>query len=184
MPQNNKLFKSAIFAIFAASVFATSNASAKQESLEFTANISTNEFSIATPLCASQQGGIGNGAGLTNLFPTNPTKGMPNAVLSSSDCVTPVPGSPYTNFGPGIFTLKGAGGDSIFAQYSGRLVYAHADSPTAVTFTFDSSTFVVIGGTGRYEKAKGTGTITGSEVINPKDTTSKGNLLATGRIVY
>jgi hypothetical protein len=183
----NKLFKCATWAVFSVSIFAAGNASAKQQSLEFTANISTNEFIFATPLCASQQGGIGTGVGSTNLFPPNPTPGMPNAALSSSDCVTPVQEMPPINdFGPGVFTLKGAAGDSIFAQYSGRLSFDLSSVPTqtSVTLNFVSSTFQIVGGTGRYKNATGTGTITGNEVVNPADKTSKGTLVAKGSVVY
>lgn len=195
MQLNNKFFKSATLAFFAASIFVAGSASAKQNSVDFTASISTSELSASTPFCASQQAGIGHGSGLTTLF--SPSPSLPSssneifqASLSSSDCVTPGPavflnGPPmYLDFGPGVFTLMGAGGDSIFAQYNGRLTLdLQLLAAGSVTYKFDASTtFQVVGGTGRYEKAKGNGTITGNEVMTASG--SIGSLKATGHIVY
>lgn len=197
MQLNNKLFKSAILALVAASGFAAGNASAKQNSVDFTATISTTEVSSITPFCASQQAGIGSGSGLTTLFSPTPTVPSPSneifhASLSSSDCVSPGPIVPavglplYIDFGPGVLTLMGAGGDSIFAQYNGRLNLDLAllapGSPAIYRFG-PSTVFQVVGGTGRYEKAKGNGTITGTETMTEIGK-SIGSLKATGHIVY
>ena len=197
MQQNNKFFKSATLALFAASVFATGNASAKQNSVDFTASINTSEVSSITPFCASQQAGIGHGSGLTTLFSPSPSLPSPSneifqASLSSSDCVVPAAAGkgglpPYIDFGPGVFTLMGAGGDSIFAVYNGRLTLDQQlllVPGSAPTYNFDTSTtFQVVGGTGRYEKAKGNGTIRGTEVMTGIGT-STGSLKATGHISY
>jgi hypothetical protein len=201
MHQPEKLSKYAAAALCMICACAVSNASERQQSdservtnyfkrpqtLAFIANIKTVEFLLPTPLCESGFGGIGTGSGTSNLFTPNPTEGQPtNAVLTVSDCVTLT--SPTINdFSEGRFTLTGAGGDSIFATYSGRIKFVSLDptTPTIATFAFDpSTTFRIIGGTGRYSRARGNGTITGTEIINSRTKTSQGTLLASGSIIY
>ena len=173
--------KAASFFILAA---ASTVALAGSGTVPFTASIKTTEFNLPTTQCASGSGGIGAGVGTTNLFTKKPATDRTSVVLTSFDCVNPQ--SPVLiNFSDGKFTLTGAGGDTIFASYSGNLVFRSADPATGVaTFDFSGATFNIIGGTGRYARAAGAGTITGTEAINQATGTSQGNLFASGNIVY
>ena len=164
---------------------ASSAALAGSGTVPFTATIKTTEFMLPTAQCASGAGGIGAGVGTTNLFTKKPATDKTNVVLTSFDCVSPQPDGTI-NFDEGKFTLTGAGGDTIFAAYSGTLYLTGADPATGIaTFAFkDNTTFQIIGGTGRYAKAAGAGTITGTEAINPATSISQGNLFASGKIIY
>lgn len=188
MQQGKKLFKYAAPILFAASVFSVGNAYAKQQTVQFTATIDTQEFLLPTPLCSSSVGGVGTGFAVTNLFTKNPATETTNVALGLSDCVTPT--SPMVNdFGPGGFTMTGPGGETIFAQYSGRLTlnpikYPPADSHVTYEFGPTPTQFQILGGTGRYAKATGFGTITGTEIVNTITRTSVGKLIAVGSITY
>lgn len=173
--------KAASFFILAA---ASGIAAAGSGTVPFTASIKTTEFNLPTTQCKSGSGGIGAGVGTTNLFTKKPATDTTSVVLTSFDCVNPQ--SPaLINFSDGKFTLTGAGGDTIFASYSGDLVYRTVDMATGIaTFDFSGATFQILGGTGRYARAAGAGTITGTELINSTTGTSQGTLFASGNIIY
>ena len=158
---------------------------AGQGTVDFTANIKTTEFLLPAPNCTSQTGGIGAGVGSTNLFTKKPATDRTSVVLTSFDCVTDNQNGSLT-FGPGLFTLTGPGGEMIFATYSGTLVFQSANAATGVvTFEFQNDAmFHITGGTGKYSKATGAGTISGTEAVNQVTKTAQGNLTATGKIIY
>lgn len=184
MHLRNNIFKFATSTMILAGAIASGSASAGQGTVDFTANIRTSEFLLPAASCASGMGGIGAGTGTTNLFTKNPATDTTTIVLASFDCVRDNKDGTFT-FGPGKFTLTGAGGDTIVASYEGTLVYQQPGqvAGTAV-FTFVGSTFNIHGGTGRYGRATGGGTITGTETINPGTGTATGALTAVGKIVY
>lgn len=186
MQQRNKIFGMALL-VFLSTIFAAGSAVAGQGKVEFTASITTTEFLLPAEQCAPGAGGIGAGVGTTNLFTNKPATETTKVVLTSFDCVyPPADGSigPIT-FSQGKFTLTGAGEDTIFATYSGTLNPTGYDPVTGiVAYEFAATTFNIQGGTGRYTKAVGAGTIGGTEAINPATSTAQGKLVATGSIVY
>ena len=177
----NAAKKATTFFILAA---ASAAALAGSGTVPFTASIRTTEFNLPTTQCASGSGGIGAGVGTTNLFTKKPATDKTSVVLTSFDCVNQqADGS--IQFNEGKFTLTGAGGDTIFAAYSGALTPGGFDPATGIaTFNFSGATFNIIGGTGRYSRAAGGGTITGTEAINTATGTSQGALFASGNIIY
>lgn len=189
MQKCNNLFKYGALPLLVASMLVSESAiAAKQETVQFTADISTKEFLLPAPLCSSGNGGVGTGFASTNLFTKKPLTEKTTVALALSDCVTMVSPS-VTDFGPGAFTLTGPGGESIFAKYSGRLILDFTKyDPTSnlLTYQFDTSVteFQIIGGTGRYANAKGFGTISGTEIIDLNTNTSVGKLFASGSITY
>lgn len=116
--------------------------------------------------CPSKFGGtiIGRGEG---------TLTGPVAFLSS-DCITPS-GTSYT-FSAGKLIVIAVAGDQIFADYSGQFV------PTGVgaNYVFSNATFQITGGTGKYSKATGGGTLTGGENMS----TGAGTIKLSGTISY
>jgi len=116
--------------------------------------------------CPSKFGGtiIGRGEGAL----TGPVAFIAN------DCITPS-GTSFT-FSAGKMIVIGVGGDQIFADYSGQFV------PTGVgtNFVFSNATFQVTGGTGRFSKATGGGSLNGGEDM----ATGQGTIKLSGRISY
>lgn len=186
MQHCHPFFRMATSVALLATTMATGSAIASQGTVDFFANIKTTEFLLPAENCNSKLGGIGVGAGTTNLFTTKPEKDRTTAVLSSFDCVNPSSDGSTFFFGPGRFTLTGPGGDTIFATYSGTLYYNGVDPATKLpVYKFNNDTmFNITGGTGRYAKAAGSGTISGTETINQATGTAQGSLAATGKIIY
>lgn len=116
--------------------------------------------------CPSKFGGtiIGSGKGAL----TGPVAFVAN------DCITPS-GTSFT-FSAGKMIVLSVAGDQIFADYSGQFV------PTGVgaNFVFSSATFQITGGTGKFSKASGGGTLTGGENM----TTGAGTIKLSGTINY
>jgi hypothetical protein len=168
------------------SAFAAGSATAGSGTVDFTATFNTTEFLLPAENCPSGLGGIGVGAGTTNLFTRKPASDTTTVVLASFDCVTPSVNGTTFIFGPGKFTLTGPGGDTIFATYSGTLYYEKSDLATGLPiYRFgDDAMFNIQGGTGRYAKAAGGGSIGGTETINQATGTAQGKLTAAGQIVY
>lgn len=163
---------------------AAANATAGDGTVGFTATLKTTEFLLPAENCKSGLGGIGVGAGTTNLFTKKPATDKTTAVLSSFDCVNPGEGGKTFFFGPGNFALTGPGGESIFATYSGTL-YLSGGTAEVPVYTFgNDAMFQITGGTGRYAKAVGSGTISGTETINQATGTAQGSFSAVGKIVY
>lgn len=94
-------------------------------------------------------------------------------VFLSSDCITPN-GVTYT-FSDGLFMITTLTGELVFASYGGQFV------PTGqgTNFVFNSATFTITGGTGKYAKATGGGTLSGGEDM----ATGKGTIKLSGTIL-
>jgi hypothetical protein len=116
--------------------------------------------------CPSQFGGtiIGRGEGAL----TGPVAFIAN------DCITPS-GTSFT-FSAGKMIVIGVHGDQIFADYSGQFV------PTGegTKFVFSNASFQITGGTGRFSKATGGGSLTGGEDM----ATGVGTIKLSGKISY
>lgn len=116
--------------------------------------------------CPSKFGGtiIGRGEGTL----TGPV------AFVSSDCITPS-GTSFT-FSAGKLIVIAIAGDQIFADYSGQFV------PTGVgaNYVFSGATFQITGGTGKFSKASGGGTLTGGENMS----TGAGTIKLSGTINY
>jgi hypothetical protein len=78
-------------------------------------------------------------------------------VIIATDCITP--SGPLFNFGQGKMIIVTITGEQIYADYSGQFV------PTGdgAKFVFSGATFQITGGSGRYWRASGGGTLTGGE---------------------
>jgi hypothetical protein len=115
------------------------------------------------PSCPSQFGGTLAGIG------ESPQLGR--VVFMGSDCITPAP--PLYNFN-GRFIVTNLAGEQIYANYSGQFVPTGEGTKHA----FSGATFQITGGTGKYAKATGGGTLTGAEDI----VTGNGNLKLSGQV--
>jgi hypothetical protein len=116
--------------------------------------------------CLSKFGGTISGHGESKLMGGK-------VVFIATDCITPV--GPLFNFSNGKFVVMTTSGDQIFANYSGQFV------PTGegARYVFSGATFQVTGGTGKYARATGGGTLSGGEdmVTGAGDIKLSGNLL-------
>lgn len=188
MRYSNKIYKCGTLIFLLGNFYVAESAIAGPGKVDFTASVNTTEFLLPAEQCAQGASGIGAGVGTTNLFTKKPTTETTKVVLTSFDCVYPPADATIgpIKFSQGKFSLTGAGGDTIFATYSGTLNPIGYDQRTGVvTYEFaKDTTFNIQGGTGRYSKAVGAGTIGGTEAINPATSTAQGKLLATGSIVY
>lgn len=92
----------------------------------------------------------------------------------ATDCITPQP--PIFNFDHGRFIIMTTTGDQIYAAYSGQFV------PTGVgaAYTFNGATFQITGGSGRYARATGGGSLTGGQDM----VTGMGTVQLSGQIHY
>ena len=119
------------------------------------------------PRCLSQFGGTISGHGESALMGGK-------VVFIATDCITPV-GVTY-NFSGGKFVVMTTSGDQIFANYSGQFV------PTGegAQFVFSGATFQVTGGTGKFARVTGGGTLSGGEDMS----TGAGTIKLAGRVMY
>jgi hypothetical protein len=115
--------------------------------------------------CPSQFGGTILG------FGSSPLVGK--VTFLATDCITPN-GSSYT-FSDGRFLVTTLTGELIFASYSGQFV------PTGegTKYVFNGATFQITGGTGRYNKATGGGSMDGTEDM----ATGQGTIQLSGQIL-
>ncbi|XYJ08319.1 hypothetical protein ACSUZJ_12945 [Telluria sp. B2] len=116
--------------------------------------------------CPSKFGGTISGHGESEL--------MGKVVFIATDCITPA--GPLFNFSGGKFIVMTTSGDQIFANYSGQFV------PTGegAKYVFSGASFQVTGGTGKYARITGGGTLTGGEDM----ATGQGNIKLSGRVLY
>lgn len=162
------MIKSALqFAIGASLLAATASASAAPyvtKPLAISAIIQ--ERVGPMPRCASQFGGTITGHGDSPL--------LGRTVVISTDCITPA--GPLFNFSQGKMIIVTTTGDQIYANYSGQFV------PTGegAKYVFSGATFQITGGTGRYWRATGGGTLTGSEDM----VTGAGTADLNGKVTY
>lgn len=117
--------------------------------------------------CLSKFGGTISGHGNSDLMGGK-------VVFIATDCITPV-GVLY-NFSGGKFVVMTTSGDQIFANYSGQFV------PTGegAKFVFSGATFQVTGGTGKFARVTGGGTLSGGEDM----ITGAGNIKLEGKVLY
>jgi hypothetical protein len=115
--------------------------------------------------CPSNFGGNIAGYGNSDLFG--------RVVFLSSDCITPN-GVNFT-FSDGHFMITTMSGDLVFANYSGQFVA----TGVGTNYVFSNATFQITGGTGKYARASGVGTISGGEDM----ATGKGTIQLTGRVL-
>jgi hypothetical protein len=116
--------------------------------------------------CASNFGGTIMGFGSSEL--------LGKLTFLASDCITPS-GTSY-NFSDGRFMITTMTGELLFASYNGQFV------PTGegTKFVFSNASFTINGGTGRYFKATGSGTLNGGEDM----ATGQGTIQLKGRVLY
>jgi len=113
------------------------------------------------------------------------TAGLGSVKATSQDCINPL-GLPDPNVPPAFGFVSGTGpqglvfttstGEQVHAVYAGTLT-PQAGRPYAV-----NGFFVITGGTGRYARASGGGTLSGTENIGAIP--AEGEIALTGRIVY
>lgn len=103
-----------------------------------------------SPNCLSGIEGNTTGTGYSSL--------LGGTSLKANDCI--IPQQDDFSFA-GKITLTMSNGDALFADYSGLL------SPTSYLpiYTFTNSSFTIMGGTGSFSKASGSGTLQGGENI-------------------
>ena len=118
------------------------------------------------PRCPSQFGGVITGHADSAL--------LGRSVVVSSDCITP--SGPLFNFNQGKMVIITTSGEQIYADYSGQFV------PTGegTKFVFSNATFQITGGSGRYWRASGGGTLSGGEDM----VTGVGTAELNGKITY
>jgi hypothetical protein len=113
------------------------------------------------------------------------TGGLGRVTATSQDCINPLgvpdPNAPtafgfVSGTGPQGLVLTTTSGEQVHGVYAGTLT-PQAGAPHAV-----NGFFVVTGGTGRYARASGGGTLSGNENIAAVPAT--GEIVLTGRIVY
>jgi hypothetical protein len=117
--------------------------------------------------CLSKFGGTISGHGESALMGGK-------VVFIATDCITPV--GPLFNFSGGKFIVMTTSGDQIFANYSGQFV------PTGegTKYVFSGATFQVTGGTGKFARITGGGTLSGGEDM----VTGAGNIKLNGTVLY
>jgi hypothetical protein len=116
--------------------------------------------------CASNFGGTIMGFGSSEL--------LGKLTFLASDCITPS-GTSY-NFSDGRFMITTMSGELLFASYNGQFVPTGEGSK----FVFSNASFTINGGTGRYFKATGSGTLNGGEDM----ATGQGTIQLKGRVLY
>jgi hypothetical protein len=118
---------------------------------------------------------VSAGGGTTSLF--NP------ATLGATDCVTAIPGG--FQFDKGLMVFTAPSGDTINATYQGQFGSPVPLDNGLVTYTITNATYTIIGGTGLYRRATGTGALSGTATIDPTGALpAQGNLSASGTISY
>jgi len=111
------------------------------------------------------------------------TAGLGRVTASSQDCINPI-GDPSTATAFGFVSGTGqqglvlttTSGEQVYGVYAGTLT-AQSGGPHAINGFFD-----ITGGTGRYARASGGGTLTGTENIAASP--AQGEIALTGRIAY
>jgi hypothetical protein len=116
--------------------------------------------------CASHFGGTILGGGESPL--------LGKVVFIATDCITPT-GSLYT-FSDGRFIITTTSGEQVYASYSGQFVPTGAGTQ----YVFSNASFQVTGGTGKYYKASGGGSLTGGEDM----ATGQGTVKLSGEILF
>jgi len=162
------MFKSILrFATTALLMSAAVGASADQSSYkDFELSGVIQEIPGPSARCASQFGGTIMGYGSSAL--------LGKVTFLTSDCITQ--NGPTFTFSDGRFMITTMSGELLFASYNGQFV------PTGdgTKYVLSNASFSITGGTGRYDKASGSGTLGGGEDM----ATGQGNIQLKGRILY
>jgi len=99
---------------------------------------------------------------------------------TSEDCINPRDASftafSFSSAAPTGVVLVAANGDLLHLRYSGTLA-PRPNAPHVI-----AGAFVITGGTGRFAGATGSGSVSGSESINPLAGTGQGQVVLTGTI--
>lgn len=101
-------------------------------------------------------------------------KTLGELALQSVDCINPLPIAGTFAFLSTNVVLTTASGDKINAAYAGVL---GADGTV-------TGVYAIRGGTGRYANAKGTGTLSGYELIDPATGAGTGEIALRGKLTY
>jgi hypothetical protein len=137
----------------------------------FKARVATQETLRPNPdVCVAPPYLVGTTSG------TGTASHMGAITFLATDCVTPGPTS-FT-FNNGKLTVTAATGDELRITYSGTLLPIPGTQP--FTLYTISGTYTVIGGSGRFSSASGSGFIQGSENIQ----TGQGQFDLTGTLSY
>ncbi len=107
-----------------------------------------------------------------NISGTGQATHLGNVTLVSRDCINPISETAFS-FSSDALILTATNGEQIFATYSGSLT-------TAGTVGAISGGYQIVGGTGKFSKATGAGTVQGMEDLS----TGKGLVQITGTISY
>ena len=94
--------------------------------------------------------------------------------LTSTDCINPLSTTAFL-FVSDAVTLTVDGGDQLWAAYGGTLFANNG---------VIKGTYVIIGGTGRFEHATGLGTINGVEQIDLQTGSGNGQIQLKGTVFY
>jgi hypothetical protein len=162
-------------------LLASSLAAGAANAESFTASFTTNEILIPQPhvsKCPAK--GLASGVGQASVFG--------GAQLISSDCVVSPDGGPTLIFTNGRMVLSDGDVDKerITATYQGSFSFSEVLPSGHMIYRMNpDATFVITGGTGRYARASGSGSLSGYEVMSPDPTVpAQGNITATGLITY
>ena len=157
------VFQLAMCSVLLASVSASASPMSRRP-LAIAASIQETTGPMAR--CPSQFGGTITGHANSAL--------LGRVVIIASDCITP--SGPLFNFSQGRMIIMTVTGEQIFADYSGQFV------PTGIStkFVFSNATFQITGGTGKFSKATGGGSLNGGEDM----ATGQGTIKLSGRISY
>ena len=109
---------------------------------------------------------------LGNITGTGIATHLGKVTLASTDCINPMSLTVFVFYSDNV-ALSLANGDQISASYSGTLT---AEGPVGVI----TGGYKITGGTGRYARATGAGTVQGVEDM----TTGKGQIQLIGTISY
>lgn len=171
----HKKFTSSIVAAFALACSVASGAHAET----FSAEIVSTELLIsqATNKACPARGmlsatGTSEPLGATEVFGT--------------DCVTVLNNGLTLQFNKGRMVLTAIDGTgTVIANYQGYFDFTKPEAPDTNLYTMRDGTFTVIGGTGRYTKATGGGSLSGFEHVNVNPAVpARGELKASGTISY
>jgi hypothetical protein len=104
----------------------------------------------------------------------------------ATDCVTVLSQGATLQFTQGRMVLTAEDGSgSVIANYQGFFDIAQLPPAQTNLYNMRDGTFTIIGGTGRYTKATGSGALTGKEHVNIDPTVpATGELQASGKIHY
>jgi hypothetical protein len=172
----------------AALLFACSVLASAANAETFTASLTNVELLIPQPMTPScPQRGVLTGYGDSSL--------LGSSTAAATDCVTVLDNGAKLKFDHGVMALSTAAkapgnpklpkdAGTIFLSYSGTFALTGMTA-TELTYTMTSGTFTINGGTGKYARATGGGSMSGQTIGNVNPTIpGKGNLKAEGLISY